>query len=102
MPESLAPVILRRKAERLRKETGDDTYQTLQELERLPFNQVLKIALVRPLVMLFTEPIVIWLSICSYLQLPFMRDSGLTWFSRSFFHLQLTIPHVLCIPHRFH
>lgn len=63
MPESLAPVILRRKAERLRKETGDDTYQTLQELERLPFNQVLKIALVRPLVMLFTEPIVIWLSI---------------------------------------
>ncbi|EAU87133.1 spermine transporter [Coprinopsis cinerea okayama7 len=63
MPESLAPVILRRKAERLRKETGDDTYQTLEELERLPFKEVLKIALIRPFIMLFTEPIVIFMSI---------------------------------------
>ncbi|KAJ2933874.1 hypothetical protein H1R20_g3242, partial [Candolleomyces eurysporus] len=63
IPETLAPVLLRRKAEKLRKETGDDTYQTLEELERLPFSEVLKIALIRPLVMLFTEPIVIFMSI---------------------------------------
>jgi hypothetical protein len=64
IPETLAPVLLRRKAEKLRKDTGDDTYQTLEELERLPFSETLKIALVRPLVMLFTEPIVIFMSIC--------------------------------------
>ncbi|TFK19031.1 spermine transporter [Coprinopsis marcescibilis] len=63
IPETLAPVILRRKAEKLRKETGDSTYQTLEELERLPFNQTLQIALVRPFVVLFTEPIVIFMSI---------------------------------------
>lgn len=66
IPETLAPVLLRRKAEKLRKDTGDDSYQTLEELERLPFSETLKIALVRPLVMLFTEPIVIFMSICEW------------------------------------
>lgn len=63
IPESLAPVLLARKAKKLRKETGDDTYVTVQELEKLPFSEVLKIALCRPLIMLFTEPIVIFMSI---------------------------------------
>ncbi|KAF5319809.1 hypothetical protein D9611_012846 [Ephemerocybe angulata] len=63
IPESLAPVLLRRKAEKLRKDTGDETYQTLEELERLPFTETLKNALYRPIVMLFTEPIVIFMSI---------------------------------------
>ncbi|KAF6743954.1 spermine transporter [Ephemerocybe angulata] len=43
IPESLAP--------------------TLEELERLPFKETLKNALYRPIVMLFTEPIVIFMSI---------------------------------------
>jgi len=64
IPETLAPVLLRRKAEKLRKETGDDSYRTIEELESLPFSEKMKIALFRPLVMLFTEPIVIFMSIC--------------------------------------
>ncbi|KAK7050034.1 hypothetical protein VNI00_005466 [Paramarasmius palmivorus] len=65
IPETLAPVILRRKAAKLRKETGDDSYKTLEELERKPLADTLKIALLRPLVMLFTEPIVILFSFSS-------------------------------------
>ncbi|KAG6809193.1 hypothetical protein H0H92_001192 [Tricholoma furcatifolium] len=63
VPETLASVILRRKAERLRKETGDDSYRTLAELERLPFSETLKIAIMRPITMMFMEPIVLFMSI---------------------------------------
>ncbi|KAG6864400.1 hypothetical protein C0991_009870 [Blastosporella zonata] len=63
VPETLAPVLLRRKAERLRKETGDDRYRTLDELERLPLTQTLKIAISRPIAMMFMEPIVLFMSI---------------------------------------
>ncbi|EDR06334.1 polyamine transporter [Laccaria bicolor S238N-H82] len=63
IPETLAPVILRKKAEKLRKETGDDKYRTLEELEKLPFSETLKIALIRPFIMILTEPIVIFMSI---------------------------------------
>lgn len=66
IPETLAPVILRRKAENLRKTTGDPNYRTLAELERLPLAQTLKIALFRPIIMLFTEPIVLFMSFCTY------------------------------------
>ncbi|KAF8066995.1 MFS polyamine transporter [Lyophyllum atratum] len=62
IPETLAPVILRRKAERLRKETGDSSWNTLAEMERLPFKTSLKIALIRPLIMMFKEPIVLFMS----------------------------------------
>ncbi|KAJ3562134.1 hypothetical protein NP233_g9767 [Leucocoprinus birnbaumii] len=62
VPESLAPVLLRKKAERLWKETGDDRYQTLEELERMSFQDMLKIALTRPLIMLFTESIILFMS----------------------------------------
>ncbi|KAF9043853.1 MFS general substrate transporter [Hymenopellis radicata] len=56
------PIILRRKAEKLRKETGDQSYQSLEELERRPLSETLKTALLRPIVMLLTEPIVIFMS----------------------------------------
>ncbi|KAH9478677.1 Major facilitator superfamily multidrug transporter NAG4 [Psilocybe cubensis] len=62
IPESLAPVLLRRKAEVLRKSTNDDRYRTLEELEKLPFSETLQIALVRPFLMLVQEPIVIFMS----------------------------------------
>lgn len=64
MPETLAPVLLRRKAAKLRKETGDENYQTLEELQRRPLSETLKIALLRPIIMLLTEPIVIFFSFC--------------------------------------
>ncbi|KAF7419550.1 hypothetical protein PC9H_002141 [Pleurotus ostreatus] len=63
IPESLAHLLLRRKAEKLRKDTGDDTYVTEVELQRVPLSQTLKIALLRPLTMLVVEPVVIFMSI---------------------------------------
>ncbi|KAG6853492.1 hypothetical protein C0991_004038 [Blastosporella zonata] len=62
IPETYAPIILKKKAQRMRKETGDDRYNTLAEMERLPLKTSLKIALTRPLIMLFTEPIVLFMS----------------------------------------
>lgn len=64
IPESLAHLLLRRKAEKLRKDTGDDSYVTEVELQRVPLTQTLKIALLRPLTMLVVEPVVIFMSIC--------------------------------------
>ncbi|KAG5636686.1 hypothetical protein H0H81_007147 [Sphagnurus paluster] len=62
IPETFAPIILKHKAAKLRKETGDPSWNTLAEMERLPFVTSLKIALTRPLIMLFTEAIVIFMS----------------------------------------
>ncbi|KAF8996141.1 major facilitator superfamily domain-containing protein [Cyathus striatus] len=62
IPETLAPILLKRKAERLRKETGDEKYRTLEELERKTFSETLKVALIRPFVMLLCEPIVLFMS----------------------------------------
>ena len=53
--EDSRPRPLRKKAERLRKETGDE------ELEKLPFFKTIKIALIQPFI---TKPIVILLCIC--------------------------------------
>ncbi|PPR07179.1 hypothetical protein CVT26_012609 [Gymnopilus dilepis] len=62
IPETLAPVLLRRKAKALRKSSGDESYCTVQELEKVPFSETLKVALVRPLMMLLQEPIVIFMT----------------------------------------
>ncbi|KAL1759618.1 major facilitator superfamily domain-containing protein [Schizophyllum commune] len=62
MPETLAPVLLRRKAERIRKETGDQSYRTLAEIEHRPFKVIIKEALLRPLIMLVTEPVMFFMS----------------------------------------
>ncbi|KAF9463757.1 MFS polyamine transporter [Collybia nuda] len=62
IPETLAPVLLRRKAAKLRTDNQDQNYHTLEELERRPFKETLIIALIRPLVMLFREPIVLFMA----------------------------------------
>ncbi|KAF7304374.1 MFS polyamine transporter [Mycena chlorophos] len=62
IPETLAPVLLKRKAAALRKSTGDDSYQCLAELERVPFSQTLRTALLRPIVMLLSEPVVLFMT----------------------------------------
>lgn len=59
---SYAPTILRWRAEQLRKETGDDTIQTEQERQRRSAADIAKQSLLRPLQMLFTEPIMICFS----------------------------------------
>jgi hypothetical protein len=50
-------VLLRRRAVRLRKETGDPGFVTDQERFRRPFSEVMRISIVRPLQILVTEPV---------------------------------------------
>lgn len=58
MPEMYAPVLLKRKAQRLRKETGNTAYHHPHEDTKLDFNSIVTKHLSRPLRMLFTEPMV--------------------------------------------
>ena len=63
LPETYAPVILKRRARKLRKETGDPNIATEQELFKVPFSQLLVETLIRPFQMLLTEPILLLLSL---------------------------------------
>jgi len=65
MPETLESALLKKKAKKLRKETGDPNYRTLEELESPPFSQMMATALWRPLVMLFSEPILAFMTMCT-------------------------------------
>ncbi|KAI8631830.1 major facilitator superfamily transporter [Xylariaceae sp. FL1651] len=64
--ETYAPSILKTKAARLRKETDDDRWWTRYDLKLSPLG-LIKINLVRPFVLFFTEPILwffnLWISI---------------------------------------
>lgn len=57
IPETYAPIILKRRAARLRKETGDDNIITEQEKTKLTFNEIVKTSLIRPITMILTEPV---------------------------------------------
>ncbi|KAI0062385.1 MFS general substrate transporter [Artomyces pyxidatus] len=63
IPETYAPVILRHRAESIRKETGLDIYKTEQEMFARPFADLLIETLVRPFEMLVTEPILLLMSL---------------------------------------
>ena len=63
VPETYAPTILLRRARRLRKETGDPTYVTEQEISRRPLSEELKIYFLRPFQLLFVELIVFLISL---------------------------------------
>lgn len=54
--ETYAPAILRERAARRRKETGDGRWQSPYD-EKQDFLPLLKLNLSRPFVMMFTEPI---------------------------------------------
>lgn len=62
MPETLSPVLLRRRAARLRKETGNPTFKSESELHQISLSEKVKISLTRPLILLFTEPLLICMS----------------------------------------
>ena len=62
VPETYAPILLSRRAKKLRVQTGDEKYTTEKELDPRPFGQQLRICLFRPLQLLFREPIVFFLS----------------------------------------
>ncbi|KAJ6142454.1 hypothetical protein N7471_001907 [Penicillium samsonianum] len=56
--ESYGPKILIDRAVRIRKETGDESYQTEAERQKKALPQVLRGSLVRPFKLLLTQPIV--------------------------------------------
>lgn len=58
LPETFGPALLVQKAKKLREETGDDTFVAPAELEDRSIRRILRVAMTRPLEMLFTEAIV--------------------------------------------
>lgn len=57
--ETRASVLLSRRAEKLRKETGDERYQSRDDFERGSFIIMMKTSLGRPIRMLYTEPVLL-------------------------------------------
>lgn len=63
IPETYVPTILRRRAIKLRAETGDDTFVTEQEVHKRPLSEIIVETLIRPFQMLTEEPILILMSL---------------------------------------
>ncbi|KAK9494577.1 major facilitator superfamily domain-containing protein [Lipomyces doorenjongii] len=63
IPETYAPEILKRRARKLRKETGDNSFVTDMELSRRRLGEMVKVSLCRPIVLLTQELIVFLLTI---------------------------------------
>ena len=57
IPETYAPVILKRRAAKLRKETGNPKIMTEQEAQGITFNEMMTACVVRPLKFSVTEPV---------------------------------------------
>jgi len=59
MPETYAPVILKRRAQKLRKETGDASIVAPIELEKTDIGHIVTVVLTRPIRMICFEPLVL-------------------------------------------
>ncbi|KAI5951119.1 TPO3 [Candida jiufengensis] len=57
VPETYAPTILKARAKKLRKETGNPNIMTEQEAQPLSFKEMVNTNLVLPLKFVFTEPV---------------------------------------------
>lgn len=57
VPETYAPVILKRRAAKLRKETGNPNIITEQEQKKLTLSDIARTSLIRPITMIMTEPV---------------------------------------------
>ncbi|ANB15694.1 Tpo2p [Sugiyamaella lignohabitans] len=57
IPETYAPVILKRRAKRLRKETGNPLIITEQEQVEMSLYEIINTCLIRPVRMIATEPV---------------------------------------------
>jgi hypothetical protein len=62
LPETYHPVLLARRAKRMRAETGDSSYITVEEEFPIPISELVQANLVRPFIMLATEPILLLMS----------------------------------------
>lgn len=63
VPETYHPVLLAKRAKRIRAETGDPTYVTVEEEFPVPISELIQANLVRPFIMLATEPILLLMSL---------------------------------------
>ncbi|KAI1814524.1 MFS general substrate transporter [Poronia punctata] len=63
VPETYAPTILASRAKKLRKETGQSDWVTEQDLDMRPLGERMRIFLIMPLKLLFTELIVLLISL---------------------------------------
>jgi multidrug resistance protein len=57
IPETYAPVILKRRAAELRKQTGNMSIITEQEKVKLTLSDIIRTGLIRPITMIITEPV---------------------------------------------
>ncbi|KAM6528944.1 hypothetical protein FALCPG4_009896 [Fusarium falciforme] len=64
-PETYHPILLRAKARKLRKETGNDAYRAPMENTTKSIRQTLKLSLLRPFQLLFLEPMCLCLDLYS-------------------------------------
>ncbi|OXB38234.1 hypothetical protein LQV05_006469 [Cryptococcus neoformans] len=62
MPETLAPILLRRKAKKLNKDNHTDSYVSKHDLHHIPLSTTLKTAMIRPFILMFMEPIILFMS----------------------------------------
>lgn len=67
VPETFGPVLLTKRAKRIRKENPGTEVYSAAELERRDMKELATVVLTRPLRMIFTEPIVS--AVCAYLSL---------------------------------
>jgi multidrug resistance protein len=63
IPETFAPTLLRKRAERLRAETGNPNITTEQELFKASLSEIIIETLIRPCQMIATEPILLLMSL---------------------------------------
>jgi multidrug resistance protein len=63
VPETYTPTLLAKRAQKMRKETGDEKYVTEQDIDSRPFSQRLTLFLLRPFQLLFQELIVFFISL---------------------------------------
>ncbi|KAK9457357.1 major facilitator superfamily domain-containing protein [Dipodascopsis uninucleata] len=57
IPETYAPVILKTRAKKLRKQTGNPMIMTEQERYKAPLSEIIQTVLVRPVMLIMTEPV---------------------------------------------
>lgn len=62
-PETLAVMLLKRKAAKKNAEEKTDLYITEHQLKHVPLSVSLKAALIRPFQLMFLEPIVLFMSL---------------------------------------
>jgi len=63
LPETRASVILRRRVDKLKAQTGDLTLVAVGDESRLPLKTLVRISTTRPFLLLLTEQIVLWFTL---------------------------------------